>query len=91
MSRRNKDLTSGNIKSQLFKLSWPMLFGMVGMVIFNLVDTYFVGKLGVEQLAEEVRILDRDVEEVALPGHAVVDACRGVEVTAVVHLVIFAI
>ncbi len=28
-----------------------MLFGMMGMVIFNLVDTYFVGQLGVPQLA----------------------------------------
>ena len=28
-----------------------MLFGMMGIVIFNLVDTYFIGKLGVQQLA----------------------------------------
>jgi putative MATE family efflux protein len=28
-----------------------MLLGMMGMVVFNLVDTYFVGKLGVQQLA----------------------------------------
>lgn len=51
MSKRNRDLSTGNIKKQLFNLTWPMLFGMVGMVIFNLVDTYFVGKLGVDQLA----------------------------------------
>ncbi|NOQ25678.1 MAG: MATE family efflux transporter [Bacteroidales bacterium] len=51
MKNRNKNLTEGNIKKQLFDLTWPMLFGMMGIVIFNLVDTYFVGKLGVHQLA----------------------------------------
>lgn len=51
MKRRNKNLIEGNIKKQLFNLAWPMLFGMMGIVIFNLVDTYFVGKLGVQQLA----------------------------------------
>ncbi len=51
MRKRNKNLTEGNIKKQLFNLAWPMLFGMLGIVIFNLVDTYFVGRLGVLQLA----------------------------------------
>lgn len=51
MKKRSKNLTEGNIKRQLFTLTWPMLLGMMGMVIFNLVDTYFVGKLGVNQLA----------------------------------------
>jgi putative MATE family efflux protein len=51
MKKRNRNLTEGNIKKQLFSLTWPMLFGMLGMVIFNLADTYFVGKLGVKQLA----------------------------------------
>jgi MATE family, multidrug efflux pump len=51
MPKRNKNLTEGRIKKQLFSLAWPMLLGMMGMVVFNLVDTYYVGKLGVEQLA----------------------------------------
>jgi putative MATE family efflux protein len=51
MKKRNKNLIEGNIKKQLFDLAWPMLLGMMGMVIFNLVDTYFVGRLGVQQLA----------------------------------------
>jgi putative MATE family efflux protein len=51
MAKENKNLIEGNIKRQLYVLSWPMLLGMMGMVIFNLVDTYFVGKLGVHQLA----------------------------------------
>lgn len=29
----------------------PMIFGMMGMVIFNLADTYFLGRLGVGELA----------------------------------------
>jgi len=51
MRKRNKNLVEGNIKRQLFELSWPMLLGMMGIVIFNIVDTYFVGKLGVQELA----------------------------------------
>ncbi|MEA3448288.1 MAG: MATE family efflux transporter [Bacteroidota bacterium] len=51
MRKTNKNLTEGKIGNQLFHLAWPMLFGMLGMVIFNLADTYFLGKLGVHQLA----------------------------------------
>lgn len=32
-------------------MTWPMVLGMMGVVIFNLIDTYFVGRLGVHQLA----------------------------------------
>ncbi|MFA5435928.1 MAG: MATE family efflux transporter [Candidatus Neomarinimicrobiota bacterium] len=51
MKRRNKDLSEGNIPRQLFTLVWPMLFGMMGMVVFNLADTFFIGRLGVQELA----------------------------------------
>jgi putative MATE family efflux protein len=51
MKKRSRNLTEGDIKKQLFQLTWPMLFGMLGIVIFNLVDTYFIGKLGVKELA----------------------------------------
>ncbi len=51
MRSKARNLTEGNIQKQLISLTWPMLFGMLGMIIFNLVDTYFVGKLGVQQLA----------------------------------------
>jgi len=51
MARKNKNLIEGNIRRQLYDLTWPMLLGMMGMVIFNLVDTYFVGKLGVQELS----------------------------------------
>lgn len=49
--KTNKNLTQGKIGKQLYQLAWPMLLGITGIVIFNLVDTYFVGKLGVQQLA----------------------------------------
>lgn len=51
MKKINKDLTKGNIVKQLVTLTWPMTLGMLGMVVFNLVDTFFIGKLGVQQLA----------------------------------------
>jgi putative MATE family efflux protein len=39
------------VGSLLIKLTIPMIFGIVGMVTFNLVDTFFVGRLGTNQLA----------------------------------------
>lgn len=51
MPQRSKNLTEGNIKRHLYDLTWPMVLGMMGIVIFNLVDAYFVGKLGVQELA----------------------------------------
>lgn len=51
MPKVNKNLTEGNIGRQLTSLTWPTLLGLAGMVIFNLVDTYFIGRLGVQQLA----------------------------------------
>ncbi len=44
-------LTTGNVPRQLFYLALPMIAGMISLVIFNLTDTFFVGRLGEEQLA----------------------------------------
>ncbi|MFC2165559.1 MATE family efflux transporter [Acidobacteriota bacterium] len=44
-------LVEGPIGRILFKLTVPMIFGVLGMVAFNLVDTFFVGKLGTMELA----------------------------------------
>ncbi len=44
-------LTTGKILPQLIKLTIPMMAGMAGMVVFNLVDTFYIGQLGAEQLA----------------------------------------
>lgn len=49
--KKGKNLTKGNIKTILTNLTIPMIFGMLGIVAFNLVDTYFVGKLGTTQMA----------------------------------------
>jgi len=44
-------LVEGPIGKILFKLTVPMIFGILGMVAFNLVDTFFVGQLGTIELA----------------------------------------
>ena len=49
MSKR--DLTTGSIPGNLISLTLPMMLGMISMVAFNLIDTYFVGKLGEKELA----------------------------------------
>lgn len=48
---RKAKLTKGNVSKQLINLSLPMIVGMLGMIAFNLIDTFFIGQLGAEQLA----------------------------------------
>lgn len=45
------NITEGDINKTLKNLTIPMIFGVLGMVAFNLSDTYFVGKLGTDQMA----------------------------------------
>jgi len=44
-------LTEGDIAPTLVRLTIPMFFGIIAMIAFNLVDTYFVGQLGTRELA----------------------------------------
>ena len=44
-------LTEGPIAKTLVTLTLPMILGIIGIVVFNLVDTYFVGQLGTNELA----------------------------------------
>lgn len=44
-------LIEGPIGKTLTKLTIPMIFGIIGIVVFNLVDTFFVGQLGTHHLA----------------------------------------
>lgn len=44
-------LTQGNVSKTLLQLTIPMIWGVFAVIFFNLVDTYFVGKLGITQLA----------------------------------------
>ena len=46
-----RNLTEGPVGSQLVKLTLPMVWGLFALIAFNLVDTYFVGQLGTDQLA----------------------------------------
>jgi putative MATE family efflux protein len=45
------DLTQGPISNWLYKLTAPMVLGILAIFLFNLVDTYFVSLLGTEPLA----------------------------------------
>ncbi|MGL5943734.1 MAG: MATE family efflux transporter [Waterburya sp.] len=47
----NCRLTDGSVGSHLVKLSIPMLFNILTIVVFNLTDTYFVAQLGTKELA----------------------------------------
>lgn len=51
IKRTTAKLIEGPIGKTLAKMTIAMTLGMVGMVAFNLVDTFFVGKLGTDQLA----------------------------------------
>jgi putative MATE family efflux protein len=44
-------LTEGPIGATLIRLSAPMLVGILAMMAFNVIDTYFVGQLGTVALA----------------------------------------
>jgi len=44
-------LTEGPVVRTLLRLTGPMVAGIIGMVVFNLVDTFYVGRLGTLELA----------------------------------------
>ncbi|QIT54679.1 MATE family efflux transporter [Aquisalimonas sp. 2447] len=46
-----EDLTRNGLGRTLFSMTWPMLFGVVSLLGFQLVDSAFIGQLGVEPLA----------------------------------------
>jgi putative MATE family efflux protein len=45
------DLTQGAISSWLYRLTAPMVLGILSIFLFNLVDTYFISLLGTQSLA----------------------------------------
>jgi putative MATE family efflux protein len=50
--RENKAvLVEGPVGRMLINLTAPMILGIVSIVAFNLVDTFFVGQLGIPELA----------------------------------------
>lgn len=44
-------LSTGPVQSTLIRLMLPMLLGSLSMIIFNITDTFFVSRLGTQQLA----------------------------------------
>lgn len=55
MNAKNKaSLVTGSIPLTLVKLGAPMMIAILSMMAFNLVDVFFVGKLGTVQLAAMV-------------------------------------
>ena len=44
-------MISGKVSSVLFSLVLPMILGMFALLVINLVDAYYIGKLGVNHLA----------------------------------------
>ena len=51
MPAKSKSLLEGNVKKHVLSLTWPMIFGIFAILSTSIVDTYFVGKLGTNQLA----------------------------------------
>ncbi len=49
--QRKAALIEGPYKRQITSMAGAMVFGMLGMIIFNLVDTIYVGRLGRNELA----------------------------------------
>ncbi|GMQ59182.1 MATE family efflux transporter [Vallitalea sediminicola] len=45
MKNKNIDTTKGDIKKNLWILAWPIMIGNLIQVIYNMTDTYWVGKL----------------------------------------------
>ncbi|MCC5856956.1 MAG: MATE family efflux transporter [Ectothiorhodospiraceae bacterium] len=46
-----EDLTRDSLGRTLFRMTWPMLFGVMSLLGFQLVDSAFIGQLGVDPLA----------------------------------------
>lgn len=49
--KNNVKLKEGSVGKTIIRLTLPMMIGIVSMVIFNIVDTWFISKLGTAQLA----------------------------------------
>lgn len=48
---QRKNLSEGSVPSVLLRLTLPMVWGLLCLMLFNVVDTMFVGHLGPHQLA----------------------------------------
>ncbi len=48
---RNRNLLTGDIKSTLVNMTIPMIVGMIMLMTFSIVDTFFVSLIGTNELA----------------------------------------
>jgi putative MATE family efflux protein len=51
MDNNKADFIEGPVGKKIILKTLPMIIGMVGMLSFNLIDTYFVGQISTEALA----------------------------------------
>ena len=49
--KRQRELLEGPVGPTILKMAWPMLLGILAIVLFNVVDTFWVGQLGARELA----------------------------------------
>lgn len=49
--KKSARLLSGDVSAALREMSVPMLFGMIALIVVNLIDTFWVSRLGTEALA----------------------------------------
>jgi len=50
-STKKARLIDGPVDKILVKMTIPMIFGMAAIIIFNLIDTFFVAQIGINELA----------------------------------------
>jgi putative MATE family efflux protein len=50
-SDQDRDLTRGSVTGRLLGLAGPMMFGIAAVISVQLIDTFFVGRLGTDPLA----------------------------------------
>ena len=51
VKKKKRNLTEGPVIPVIIRMTGGMLFGVVAVSVFNIVDTYFVGRLGASHLA----------------------------------------
>ena len=47
----SKAMLEGPVESTLLRLSLPMVMGIISVMLINIVDTFYIGQLGVRELA----------------------------------------
>lgn len=48
---KRKNLTQGSVARHIIQLALPMMVGVFSIMVFNLIDTYFIGQMGTNALA----------------------------------------